>query len=147
MTTEVGPPVEVPSRQEGQRIHDPSQIQYITDANHIGSQQIASPTGFDTTSAVRFFDLVFGHMLTGQIGVTRITRGQSAISDSFVFGRYAVERAAEWDRNYRPDGIYFRATLLPPEGVMRGRGGEEHTHCLAFLWADLDYGTVGHKPP
>jgi putative DNA primase/helicase len=36
--------------------------------------------------------------------------------------------------------------MLPPEGVRTGRGGEADSHALAFLWADVDYGTVGHKP-
>jgi hypothetical protein len=37
--------------------------------------------------------------------------------------------------------------MLLPEGVENGRGGADDSHALAFLWADLDFGTVGHKPP
>ncbi len=37
--------------------------------------------------------------------------------------------------------------MLPPEGVPDGRGGADHAHMLPFRWADIDYGTVGHKPP
>jgi hypothetical protein len=37
--------------------------------------------------------------------------------------------------------------MLPPEGIKSGRGAEADSHALAFLWGDVDYGAVGHKPP
>ncbi|MGP4114157.1 DUF3987 domain-containing protein [Streptomyces sp. 4N509B] len=46
----------------------------------------------------------------------------------------------------RPQGIYVQVTTLrehPPEGR---RGGEDLAHGLTHLWADGDFGTIGHKP-
>jgi putative DNA primase/helicase len=38
--------------------------------------------------------------------------------------------------------------MLPPTGPKGlGRGDREDSHMLNFLWADLDYNTVGHKNP
>lgn len=56
----------------------------------------------------------------------------------------AVQYAMELSRR-KPKGIYVQTTTLrehPPEG----RGGEDLAHCLTYLWADGDYGTIGHKP-
>lgn len=61
----------------------------------------------------------------------------------------AVAYAAERDRS-RPQGIYFRATTMTvreprkPDGSL-GRGGADITADVPMLWADLDYGTDGHK--
>jgi putative DNA primase/helicase len=41
----------------------------------------------------------------------------------------------------------FRVTALPVDGMEGKRGTSDDSHALAFLWADVDYGTVGHKPP
>ncbi|WP_435279126.1 hypothetical protein [Streptomyces sp. 1222.5] len=51
----------------------------------------------------------------------------------------------------RPKGIYAQVTTLrehPPVGPdgKSGRGGKDLAHGLTFLWADGDYGQVGHKP-
>lgn len=51
----------------------------------------------------------------------------------------------------RPKGIYAQVTTLrehPPVGPdgKSGRGGKELAHGLTLLWADGDYGNVGHKP-
>jgi hypothetical protein len=57
----------------------------------------------------------------------------------------AVEHAMGLDRR-RPQGVYAQVTTLrehPPEGK---RGGEDLAHGLAHLWADGDFGTIGHKP-
>ena len=56
----------------------------------------------------------------------------------------AVRQAETWDQ-LKPVGIYFRVTMLPPEGVITGRGGAEDSHALNCMWADLDYGTIGHR--
>ena len=34
--------------------------------------------------------------------------------------------------------------MLPPQGIKSG--GERDAHAIAFLWADLDFGELGHKP-
>lgn len=61
----------------------------------------------------------------------------------------AVAYAAQLDRG-RPQGIYFRATTLKAHpgrddhGKPR-RGAAADTLAVPMLWADLDYGTAGHK--
>lgn len=50
-----------------------------------------------------------------------------------------------------PKGIYAQVTTLrehPPVGPdgKSGRGGKDLAHGLTLLWADGDYGSVGHKP-
>ncbi|MFF7200488.1 YfjI family protein [Streptomyces sp. NPDC008141] len=45
----------------------------------------------------------------------------------------------------KPQGIYVQVTTLR-EDPPSGRGGEDLAHTLTHLWADGDYGTVGHKP-
>jgi len=107
-------------------------------------------TDFDSAETISFLDQVFGDVSSGLIGITAITHTGRTRSESFQWIRHpdsgAVARAAEWNAQH-PLGIYFRCTMLPPQGVKRGRGGEQDSHALSFLWADLDYGTVGHKPP
>lgn len=51
----------------------------------------------------------------------------------------------------RPKGIYAQVTTLrehPPVGPdgKSGRGGKDLAHGLTLLWADGDYGDIGHKP-
>jgi hypothetical protein len=57
-----------------------------------------------------------------------------------------VQQAAAWDLQ-RPTGVYFRVTMLPAEGVVKGRGTADDATATNFMWADLDYGDVGHKAP
>ncbi|NUO43686.1 MAG: hypothetical protein HOV82_16810 [Streptomyces sp.] len=45
----------------------------------------------------------------------------------------------------RPKGIYAQVTTLR-EHPAKGRGGKDLAHALTWLWADGDYGTIGHKP-
>lgn len=44
-----------------------------------------------------------------------------------------------------PKGIYAQVTTLR-EHPAKGRGGKDLAHALTWLWADGDYGTLGHKP-
>lgn len=51
----------------------------------------------------------------------------------------------------QPKGIYTQVTTLrehPPVGPdgKSGRGGKDLAHGLTLLWADGDYGSIGHKP-
>jgi hypothetical protein len=51
----------------------------------------------------------------------------------------------------QPKGIYAQVTTLrehPPVGPdgKSGRGGKDLAHGLTLLWADGDYGDIGHKP-
>jgi hypothetical protein len=101
---------------------------------------------FDTGHAVEYLDLVLGDCSSGRIGVCAIGNGPTRHAH-FQWIRDAVKQAEKWDRQ-KPVGVYFRVTMLPPTGPKgRGRGGAQDAHMLSFLWADLDYGTVGHKKP
>lgn len=44
-----------------------------------------------------------------------------------------------------PKGIYAQVTTLR-EHPTKGRGGKDLAHALTWLWADGDYGQIGHKP-
>ena len=105
-----------------------------------------SAASFDTAEAIRFLDQIFGEVSSGLLSITAITQAGRTRSASFQWIRFAAARAAEWDV-LLPQGIYFRCTMLPPQGVKGGRGTEQDSHALSFFWADLDYGTIGHKPP
>ncbi|MGW3144877.1 hypothetical protein ACWDG1_09380 [Streptomyces sp. NPDC001177] len=56
----------------------------------------------------------------------------------------AVRYIAELDAR-APKGIYAQVTTLR-EHPAKGRGGKDLAHGLTLLWADGDYGDVGHKP-
>lgn len=58
--------------------------------------------------------------------------------------RAAVKYAVQLDAR-SPKGIYAQVTTLREEPV-KGRGGEELAHAVTHLWADGDFGTIGHKP-
>lgn len=58
--------------------------------------------------------------------------------------RAAVKYAASLDAR-SPKGIYAQVTTLREEPA-KGRGGEDLAHALTHLWADGDFGTIGHKP-
>lgn len=56
----------------------------------------------------------------------------------------AVDYAERLDRG-QPKGIYFRATTVKAQPGKDERGGAADTLDAPFLWADLDFGTDGHK--
>lgn len=56
----------------------------------------------------------------------------------------AIRYIAELDTRH-PKGIYAQVTTLR-EHPAKGRGGKDLAHALTWLWADGDYGTIGHKP-
>ena len=105
-----------------------------------------SAVDYDAAHAIEFLDQVFGDVNSGLISISHLTPQGGMRSEHFQWLRFAAAHAAEWDAQ-RPPGIYFRVTMLPPEGVKGGRGGSDDAHALPFLWADLDYGDAGHKPP
>ncbi|MEW1580874.1 hypothetical protein AB0407_22570 [Streptomyces microflavus] len=45
----------------------------------------------------------------------------------------------------KPKGIYLQVTTLRDKPDT-GRGGEDLAHAVPYIWADGDYGTIGHKP-
>lgn len=93
-------------------------------------------------------------MYTGQPGWLQIVdSGRNFFGQAFTTDEagiasavdYAVERDAT-----NPQGIYWRATTMttstPTQADGRpGRGGADITASVPLLWADLDYGTEGHK--
>ncbi|MFD6968339.1 hypothetical protein [Streptomyces sp. NPDC059949] len=56
----------------------------------------------------------------------------------------AVRYVAELDSRL-PKGIYTQVTTLR-EHPTKGRGGKDLAHAVTWLWADGDYGQIGHKP-
>jgi putative DNA primase/helicase len=98
-----------------------------------------------TAEAISFLDHVFGDVNSGRIGVTAIGNGWIR-NAHFQWIREAVRQAEAWDK-LKPTGIYFRVTMLPPEGVIKGRGVAADSHAINFMWADLDFGGTGHKRP
>jgi putative DNA primase/helicase len=101
---------------------------------------------FDAAHTINALDLLFGDCHSGLFSISYLSSGGMR-SEAFQWLRFAAAQAAHWDTQYQPQGIYMRCTMLPPEGVTGGRGGADHAHMMPFLWADLDYGTVGHKAP
>jgi hypothetical protein len=101
---------------------------------------------FDTAEAISFLTAVFQDCYSGLISICRIDTAGHFNYSAHQWAHQAAEQAAEWDRQHKPVGIYFRVTMLPPD--WRGkRGGANDSHMFPMLWADLDYGDVGHKPP
>jgi hypothetical protein len=88
---------------------------------------------------------VFGDVNVGHIGLCHTTPTGGMGYEKFQWLRSGVARAQEWDKA-QPAGIYFRVTALPVGGMQGKRGTADDSIALPFLWADLDYGTVGHKP-
>ncbi|MFJ4926883.1 hypothetical protein [Streptomyces sp. NPDC088736] len=56
----------------------------------------------------------------------------------------AVRYVTELDARL-PKGIYAQVTTLRDHPA-KGRGGKDLAHALTWLWADGDYGHIGHKP-
>ena len=107
--------------------------------------ETTEPT-FDLDHAVGFLDCVFGDVYNGRLGLSPLLAGgRWGKSEHFQWLRHGAARAAEWD-THKPSGIYFRTTMLPPEGPTSGRGGADDAHALAFWWADVDFAGIGHKP-
>jgi hypothetical protein len=101
---------------------------------------------FDIAEAASFLRQVFQDCYSGLISICRIDAAGRVNYSAHQWAHQAAEEAAEWDRRHKPVGIYFRVTMLPP--AWRGkRGGANDSHMFPMLWADLDYGDVGHKPP
>ncbi|MET9479849.1 hypothetical protein [Streptomyces sp. NPDC006638] len=46
----------------------------------------------------------------------------------------------------QPKGIYAQVTTLREYPAEHSRGGKDLTHAVTYLWADGDYGSLGHKP-
>jgi hypothetical protein len=107
---------------------------------------LLDPPSFDAAHAVHFLDAVFGDVNSGRFSIIYPTPQGRWRSEHFQWLRFAAARATEWNKQ-RPTGIYFRTTMLPPAYNKTGRGGAGDSHVLAFLWSDVDYGTIGHKPP
>lgn len=89
------------------------------------------------------------HLYAGRPGLISICsdadrwEGRRFETDETGIGR-AVEYAMTLERR-RPKGIYAQTTTLR-ERPAKGRGGEDQAHAVTHLWADGDYGAIGHKP-
>jgi putative DNA primase/helicase len=101
---------------------------------------------FDAAHAIEFLDQVLGDCPSGRIAVfCAIDLGSNVRHAHFQWAHEAVAQAEAWDK-LKPIGVYFRVTMLPPSGPIR-RGTADEAHMINFLWADLDFGSVGHKSP
>lgn len=107
-------------------------------------QQLAA----DPEAIRAWLDTAFGHAegqqlsIAAALGKGKLTYGFFPTTD--VGRAAAVRYAVKLDRD-KPQGIYFQSTTVatrPPEG----RGGEAAAYGITHLWADGDYGTLGHKP-
>jgi hypothetical protein len=113
----------------------------------IDTAYAAPPNEFNTAHAAAFLSAVFQDCHSGQISISRLGRdGKSAGHYSHRWAHEVACVARDWDRD-KPRGIYFRVTMLPPAWRRSGRGGANDSHMFPMLWADLDFGGVGHKPP
>jgi len=105
-----------------------------------------STATLDAGHAGEYLEQMFASV-PGRISLSYTTAKGGMAYEHFNLRPQAVARAAEWDRLHRPQGIYVRCTtLVAPEAMTGRRGGESDSLALPFLWADLDFGTVGHKP-
>jgi hypothetical protein len=85
---------------------------------------------FDAAHAVYFLDAVFNEVNSGRLGLSVMkSDGQWGHSRHFQWLRFAAAWADQQDQS-RPAAIYFRATVLPPEGIKSGRGGGADSHAL-----------------
>lgn len=57
----------------------------------------------------------------------------------------AVDRVAALDRA-GARGIYLRTTTVNRRLDQTERGGADDSHAFPGLWADVDFGSIGHKP-
>ena len=67
----------------------------------------------------------------------RFTTDEQGITDALNYALHLDSRQAE--------GVYTQTTTLR-ERPAEGRGSEDLGYALTHLWADGDYGTIGHKP-
>jgi hypothetical protein len=111
---------------------------------------------FVTAHAREFLNILFGDISSGTISVSMIiTKGSPLRSAHFPWIYHtgdngeilgAVQQAEAWERQYAPHSIYFRVSALRPSGPRSGRGDVNDSWALNCMWADLDFGGVGHKP-
>jgi hypothetical protein len=101
---------------------------------------------FDAAEASSFLTAIFQDCYSGLISICRIDAAGHVNYAVHQWAHQTAQQAAEWDQRYKPVGIYFRVTTLPPDWTGK-RGGADDSHMFPLLWADLDYGDIGHKPP
>ncbi|MFD8556805.1 hypothetical protein ACFV1N_05890 [Streptosporangium canum] len=74
--------------------------------------------------------------------------------ESWVGRRFTTDNAgltaatdyALWLDRRRAVGVYAQATTLREHPPEKKRGGEDLAYAVTHLWADGDFGTIGHKP-
>jgi hypothetical protein len=70
---------------------------------------------FDTAHAAAFLSAVFQDCFSGLISICLIDAAGHIDHSPHQWAHQAAEQAAEWDRDFKPVGIYFRVTMLPPD--------------------------------
>jgi hypothetical protein len=93
--------------------------------------------------------------MPGLLGISYAPAGGGPmISERFGDGEHpldgqALDAATRYivrcDTEKRPRGIYGQVTTLSGHPD-RGRGDRTYAHALGCLWADADFGTIGHAP-
>ncbi|MFI6662525.1 YfjI family protein [Streptomyces sp. NPDC050523] len=105
------------------------------------------PLTADPETIRTWFDTAFAHA-DGQLSVAAGFGGGKLEYDFFPTTEDGLAAAVRYvialDRR-KPEGIYYQSTTLR-ERPPKGRGREADAYCLTHLWADGDYGTVGHQP-
>lgn len=103
------------------------------------------PARFDAAAIADFLIAVHHH--PGDLALMALrprgTKG-APLHARFTDPDAATKWAAARDREGSA-GVYLRATNLAPGVEIDGRGSEADSAALGYLWADLDYGTEGHK--
>jgi hypothetical protein len=91
-----------------------------------------------------------GHLYAGHPGLISICSDADGwVGRRFTADDTGLDAATSYttalDRR-RPTGIYAQVTTLREHPAEGQRGGEDLAHALTHLWADGDFGTIGHKP-
>lgn len=100
---------------------------------------------FDAHHAKQFLTVQF-HRASGYINICSTGNWAGRCFPATTEGIHAAVLYAEWLDNSEPSGIYYRVTTLKEELPAGKRGGADDTLHIPVFWADLDYGSEGHKP-
>lgn len=98
----------------------------------------------DQHSAGEFLRSMFAG-LPGLVQVCAAGRWRGAFFGTDDTGLTAAAVHAALLDSGAPQGVYVRATTLAAEPAPGQRGAASDTAAVPFLWADVDYGTDGHK--
>lgn len=99
-------------------------------------------TGFDREQAEWYLKRVFNGS-RGWFGLSWSMTGDDFHSGSYQTAVEVVDQAEALD-DLGAHSIWVRMTKMPRSAGSR-KGGAKQTHAVPGMWADVDYGTMGHK--